>query len=177
LQTQSSKPSAELPASTMKVVPSFQAAIDLPSIYDDVFDSADTRASVQTFRKSLHAIPEPGERFEACIRMRNRLLDRYSTQQQHFELLFESIDTIMHEECPRYSVQKLLWSASPDTTDENLQRWKRFIDVVDKGRDLKKQCFPPLNKTANMWGDDKVLHYGWALTSYRFCKFIGQVAA
>jgi hypothetical protein len=161
----------------MKVVPSFQAAIDLPSIYDDVFDSADTRASVQTFRKSLHAISEPGERFEACIEMRNRLLDRYSTQQQHFELLFESIDTIMHEECPRYSVQKLLWSASPDTTDENLQRWKRFIDVVEKGRDLKKQCFPPLNKTGNMWGDDKVLHYGWALTSYRFCKFIGQVAA
>jgi hypothetical protein len=58
-----------------EIAPSIQAAINLPSIYDDVFDSADTHARVQTFRKSLHAIPEPGERFEACIGMRNRLLD------------------------------------------------------------------------------------------------------
>jgi hypothetical protein len=42
-----------------------------------------------------------------------------------------------------------------------------FIDVVEKGRDLRKQCFPPLNKTGNMWGDDKVRYYGWDLTSYK----------
>ena len=92
----------------MNLTPLVQPAIDLPPIYHDAFDSADTCASVQTFRESLHAISEPGEMFEACIGIRNRLLDCYSSQQQQFELLFESIDTVMQEACPQYSEQKLL---------------------------------------------------------------------
>lgn len=28
-----------------------------------------------------------------------------------------------------------------------------------------------------MWGDEKVRHYGWALTSLKFCKLLGQIAA
>ena len=161
----------------MRLTPLGQSAINLHSIYDHAFDPADTCASVQTFRQLLHNIPDPSKRFEACVGMMNRLLDRYSTQRQHFELLFESIDTVMQEECPQYSEQKLLCSATHDTTNVDLQRCKRFIDVVEKGRDLRKQCFPPLNKTGNMWGDDKVRHYGWALTSYKFCKLLGQIAA
>jgi hypothetical protein len=92
----------------MNLTPLAWSAIDLLPIYNDAFDSADTCASVQTFRESLHPISEPSEMFEACIGMKNRLLDCYSSQQQQFELLFESIDTVMQEECPQYSEQKLL---------------------------------------------------------------------
>jgi hypothetical protein len=46
--------------STTQLTPFVQSTIDLISIHDDVFDSADTCASVQTFRESLHAISEPG---------------------------------------------------------------------------------------------------------------------
>ncbi|KAL5371018.1 hypothetical protein PMIN04_012570 [Paraphaeosphaeria minitans] len=114
-------------------------------------------ARIKAFRDSLRSLNSEGEKFQACVDMRDNLLD----EQADLSVLTASIEEVMTEECAQYKESKGRWTYS---SDADAEQWERFIDVANAGASLRKGFLAPLIKVGAFWHANKVQHYGWAST-------------
>ncbi|PSN58960.1 hypothetical protein BS50DRAFT_580338 [Corynespora cassiicola Philippines] len=136
-------------------------------------DSVDpNHAKLQAFRNTLRSIGHDEDNFEACVAMRDELLDQHTG----LEWLFASMDEVMSAECQKYKQQRSSWSAKSKTGDAEAKQWERFIGVAHTGTDTREKCFHPLKKVSGVWGKEKVLHYRWAFAGEKYCKVLGTAA-
>ncbi|KAF2123772.1 hypothetical protein P153DRAFT_145916 [Dothidotthia symphoricarpi CBS 119687] len=129
----------------------------------------------RNFHKSLASQPDATAMFEACVAMRDRLLQSFDAQQQHMELLFHSFERVMYELCQPYR-HHLSRSYDALETDHDSQAWARFQTLAERGKDLKPLCKAPLRTARKRWGDDCVDHYDFTSTSIVFCKAAAAAA-
>ncbi|KAF9733857.1 hypothetical protein PMIN04_013076 [Paraphaeosphaeria minitans] len=134
------------------------------------FDYDPAHARIRAFRDSLRSLHDEGDKFQACVDMRDNLLD----EQADLSMLTASIEEVMSEECAQYKESKGRWASSSDT---DAKQWERFIDVASAGASLKKIFLAPLIKAGAFWHADKVRYYGWASAGWKFCKLLGTAAS
>lgn len=127
-------------------------------------------ARIKAFRDSLRSLNDESDKFQACVDMRNDLLD----EQTDLLVLTASMEEVMVEECAQYKESKGRWTCS---SDADAKQWERFVDVANAGASLKKKCLAPLIKVGAFWHVDKVQYYGWASTGWKFCKLLGTAAS
>ncbi|KAL5370778.1 hypothetical protein PMIN02_013048 [Paraphaeosphaeria minitans] len=85
-----------------------------------------TQARIEAFRDSLRSLNNEGDKFQACVEMRDNLLD----EQADLSVLTASIEEVMMEECVQYRESKGRWTYNSDV---DAKQWERFIDVVNAG--------------------------------------------
>jgi hypothetical protein len=134
--------------------------------------------NIQAFRASLKAIEDDAEKLEACVAMRDELLE----QQTELEWLFACAEGVMVDECPQYREKKRVWSRKADV-DANtqagaeLKQWERFINIAESGIKMREECLASLTKTSGYWGIEKVRHYKWASMGLKYCNVLGIAAS
>jgi hypothetical protein len=66
--------------------------------------------NIQAFRASLKATEDDADKLEACVAMRDELLE----QQTELEWLFACAEGVMVDECPQYREKRRAWSRKVD---------------------------------------------------------------
>jgi hypothetical protein len=64
----------------------------------------------ENFRASLKAIEDDVDKLEACVAMRDKLLE----QQTELEWLFACAEGVIVDECPQYREKRRAWSRKVD---------------------------------------------------------------
>jgi hypothetical protein len=133
---------------------------------------------IQAFRASLKAIEDDADKLEACVAMRDELLE----QRTELEWLFACAEGVMVDECPQYREKRRVWlrKAYVDADTQagaELKQWERFINIAESGIKMKEECLAPLTKTSGYWGIEKVRHYKWVSMGLKYCKVLGTAAS
>ncbi|OCL13860.1 hypothetical protein AOQ84DRAFT_309859, partial [Glonium stellatum] len=128
---------------------------------------------IHAFRDTLRSKSNETDKFQACMEMRDQLLD----QKTELELICARMEDVMLIECVQYKEEKRCWSKRLKNGDTDAERWERFIGVAKIGAELMQRCLPPLSKTSGYWGKEKVQHYGWASAGEKYCKVLGTAAS
>ena len=127
---------------------------------------------VETFRDSLRSIDNERGKYQACLAMRNRLVDGH----MELKLFFARMEEVMLKESVQYKKAMSHWP-NPGSPNAFREQWEPFLDLAGSGADLMRECLAPLGKASMCWGNDKAQYYQWASMGWHYCKALGMAAS
>ena len=143
---------------------------------DSLVLSRDQGEQVDRFRCEIRLCETDDEKYDLCVRTRDRLLAHHSG----LLMLIAACERVMFVECAEYKQ----WRENRDKRrsrptrpkDDDAAQWELFSGVAADGSTIESRCLSALKEVARCWGRDVVQHYQWASKGENFCNKLRAAA-